>query len=1132
MPGNQVSAYADAGIYPSINPVNVDAFSCTFWFKGNPADPRWNGLMSGNDGTWRCLLNQSGQVQGHGNSDTASPTVNNDGFWHQFTLTFQPSNGIVLGTTPSSQLFGTNNVYVDGVLVKSSVAAGTNTPTSKPGPDVLLGNEYGNTDPVTNTAGRSLAGAMCEAAFFYQKVLTPVQVRSMYDAAEVQAFIVTQPKSLSVNQSSAFTNTVVGGGDDPLVYQWYYNTTSSYSGATKMTDNGRIIGTATASLADSSAAISDAGYYYVIVTNNFGYATSSIVTLTVNSSVVITNAAPTPYTNIFALYAGVSPTFSVAAAGASPIFYHWFTNGTIVVGDNSNSYTWNGVWGTNVFCVVSNVFNTATNSWTWNRLSTNGLPLYPQMALALHPSGYWRLNEGPDDDSGDSGVVCHDYAGGNDGLYTNAYLGQPGYNPTQDPSDTSCYFSAFANPDSMVGGIQNVDFSEPVGSNAEFTVEAWVFPTFTPTVNTPCIAAKGYYFQEQFDLDCGGGGAGKAFRFECRPVNGAEIDAAASWGLTNSSALNQWYHLVGVCDEANGQTFLYINGALAGSSTIPVAGGLTNALGTVMRIGSRSTAAGTANDQQFLGYINDVAVYPFAMTANQVVNEYEWPPSITQQPVSNTNADQGGILTVAAAASGSSPLSYEWFDFNAGHYIPGQTNATLVISNIQANDNYYLTVNNPYGTTNSQTVAVSVVSGLTVNPLVPSSRSLYAGQTATYSVSASGSVPIYYQWITNGTAVAGATNSNVGFIVPSGSSSVSCVVSNDYNGYTAITAGPVTLIGLVPPTNAYPHAVLGDHPIAFWQLNEADNGLNDGNLDVPANDYVGGHDGDYTNVILGVSGYNPTLDPSTAAEFGTFATANSAMTENDNTANGVANLDFTAPNGSNAEFSVEAWVNGPSSEQTNSGIVSIGTWGNEQFTLDTGGAPANSYRLSLRDAGNNIHNAASGLLPDGNWHHLVGVCDEASSNVLIYVDGALAGTSGNDIPPGSGLRTRLTPLMIGQRPGPAAQPSEQFLGTIADVALYNYALSASQVAAHFQLGLTGTLVNSNPTNIVFSVSNNQLRLSWPSDHIGWQLQAQTNKVSVGISTNWANVTGSTSTDTMVFPLNATNGTVFYRLIYR
>jgi hypothetical protein len=66
---------------------------------------------------------------------------------------------------------------------------------------------------------------------------------------------------------------------------------------------------------------------------------------------------------------------------------------------------------------------------------------------------------------------------------------------------------------------------------------------------------------------------------------------------------------------------------------------------------------------------------------------------------------------------------------------------------------------------------------------------------------------------------------------------------------------------------------------------------------------------------------------------------------------------------------------------------------------------------------------------------------------------------------------------------------------------------------------------------VFSVTNNLLYLKWPADHTGWQLQAQTNKTSVGISTNWANYSPSTGTNQVAIPINLTNGTVFFRLLY-
>jgi autotransporter-associated beta strand protein len=73
-------------------------------------------------------------------------------------------------------------------------------------------------------------------------------------------------------------------------------------------------------------------------------------------------------------------------------------------------------------------------------------------------------------------------------------------------------------------------------------------------------------------------------------------------------------------------------------------------------------------------------------------------------------------------------------------------------------------------------------------------------------------------------------------------------------------------------------------------------------------------------------------------------------------------------------------------------------------------------------------------------------------------------------------------------------------------------------------------VNPNPTNIVVSVSGNTMTLSWPQDHIGWSLQAQTNPLSVGLWTNWFIVAGSSITNQVSVQMNPTNGAVFYRLI--
>jgi autotransporter-associated beta strand protein len=64
-----------------------------------------------------------------------------------------------------------------------------------------------------------------------------------------------------------------------------------------------------------------------------------------------------------------------------------------------------------------------------------------------------------------------------------------------------------------------------------------------------------------------------------------------------------------------------------------------------------------------------------------------------------------------------------------------------------------------------------------------------------------------------------------------------------------------------------------------------------------------------------------------------------------------------------------------------------------------------------------------------------------------------------------------------------------------------------------------------------SVSGSTLTLSWPADHLGYSLQAQTNSLSSGLGTNWVTLPGSASVTTTNLPINNVNPTVFYRLVY-
>ena len=76
--------------------------------------------------------------------------------------------------------------------------------------------------------------------------------------------------------------------------------------------------------------------------------------------------------------------------------------------------------------------------------------------------------------------------------------------------------------------------------------------------------------------------------------------------------------------------------------------------------------------------------------------------------------------------------------------------------------------------------------------------------------------------------------------------------------------------------------------------------------------------------------------------------------------------------------------------------------------------------------------------------------------------------------------------------------------------------------------LTPSLTVPTLTN---SVSGSALTMSWPSTHVGYRLETQTNSASTGLSNNWFTVTDSANTNTVTITVDPANPTVFYRLVY-
>jgi hypothetical protein len=99
---------------------------------------------------------------------------------------------------------------------------------------------------------------------------------------------------------------------------------------------------------------------------------------------------------------------------------------------------------------------------------------------------------------------------------------------------------------------------------------------------------------------------------------------------------------------------------------------------------------------------------------------------------------------------------------------------------------------------------------------------------------------------------------------------------------------------------------------------------------------------------------------------------------------------------------------------------------------------------------------------------------------------------------------------------------------------YFYVVTATNASGESALSGEASAVpqpSLAPVSLAMSANGSQLQLNWPADHIGWHLQIQTNQTGNGLSPNWSTYAGSISTDQVLVPVSATNGSVFLRLTY-
>ena len=126
----------------------------------------------------------------------------------------------------------------------------------------------------------------------------------------------------------------------------------------------------------------------------------------------------------------------------------------------------------------------------------------------------------------------------------------------------------------------------------------------------------------------------------------------------------------------------------------------------------------------------------------------------TTDPVGLT-VTAGATITFTTAATGAAPITYQWK--KDGNVLAGATSASLTLSNVQAADagSYAVVATNPGGSTTSA-AALLIVNPAPIAPAItahPAAVTVTAGASASFTVVATGTAPLAYQWSKDSSAI-------------------------------------------------------------------------------------------------------------------------------------------------------------------------------------------------------------------------------------------------------------------------------------------------------------------------------------------------------------------------------------------
>ena len=599
-----------------------------------------------------------------------------------------------------------------------------------------------------------------------------------------------QPISQTNSVGSTVTFFIQGTANDvwpPYFFQWQFN-------GTNLVNGGNISGATQLTLTISPARLTDSGNYSLIVSNYGGSVTSS------NAFLSITNVPPAITVQPADEMVGVGSvaTLSVIASGTPPLSYQWQFNGSPLTNGVQNGGQISGA--TNATLTITNVQLASTG--TYLVIVTNIVGSVTSSNAVLTVVSLPEITVQPTNQAmavASTAALSVTAVGQVPLRYHWQFNGTNLVNGGRISGATNATLT-ISNVQTTNSGIYTVIITNLVGSIT--SSNAVLLVTNIPPAITlqPVSQTNGVGTTVTFSIN---GTGTQPFFFQWQKngtnlVNGGRISGATNFTLTITSV------------QTND----------AGSYSIIV----TNPGGSV--------------------------------TSSNAILTVISSPIITVQPATNQSMAVGGTAAFSVTAIGQVPLSYHW-QFNGsnlvnGGRIIGATTSMLTVTNAQTTNSgiYSVTVTNIAGSVTSSNAVLLVTNIPPAITLQPTNQTVTVTSNVTFVVTATGTVPLNYQWqfngtnLTNGGNISGATT-NVLKISPAqltNSGNYTVVVTNAGGAVTSsvamltvasspvITLQPTNQTMAVGATATFVITAVGIVPLSYqWQVNGT-NLANGGNI--------------------------------------------------------------------------------------------------------------------------------------------------------------------------------------------------------------------------------------------------------------------------------------------------------------